>query len=136
MIEGNQYVQIVKEYFKFLVSDFKFQVSEEKIRGNAFYDVQYKNITNIVSISYENIEDYLLVTIFILQNGNLPDYDDKTKTLHLSQLNKEVLSLVSKNEINSNNEYFSQFTANDELERKLLKSAKELHLCMKYSKKY
>lgn len=132
MIEGNQYIEIVEAYFSFLITEFGFKISEEKVRSNAFYDVQYKDEKRIVSISYENIEDYLLVIVFLLQNGELPDYDDKTKTLHLNKLNIEVLSRVDKSEINLNGEHFLKFRARNELERKLLKSAKELRLCLKY----
>ncbi len=106
MIEANQYIETVESYFGFLTTEFDFKVSEEKIIGNAFYDVQYKDETRIVSVSYENIEDYLLVIIFLLQNGKLPDYDDKTKTLHLNQLNAKVLPSIDRTEINVNNEYF------------------------------
>jgi hypothetical protein len=132
MIEGNQYIEIVEAYFSFLIMEFGFKVSQEKIRGNAFYDVQYKDEMRIVSISYENIEDYLLVIIFLLQNGELPDYDDKTKTLHLNQLNAQVLSSIDRTEISLNNEYFLKFNPNNKLEKKLLKSAKELRLCLKH----
>jgi len=85
-----------------------------------------------VSISYENIEDYLLVIIFLLQNGKLPDYDDKTKTLHLNKINAQILSRIDKNEISLNNEYFDKFNPKYELKKKLLKSAKELRLCLKH----
>jgi len=132
MIAGSIYIAIVKAYFDFLITEFNFKISEEKIRGNVFYDVQYKDKTRIVSISYENIEDYLLVIIFLLQNGKLPDYDDKTKTLHLNKINAQILSRIDKNEIILNNEYFYKFNPKDELERKLLKSAKELRLCLKH----
>jgi hypothetical protein len=132
MIEGNQYIETLKAYFNFLVTEFGFTISEEKIRGNAFYDLQYKDKVRVVSVSYENIEDYLQVIIFMLQNGRLPDYDDKTKTLHLNKLNATVISKADKSEINLNNEYFAKFNAKDELERKLLKSAKELRLCLKH----
>jgi len=115
-----------------LITEFRFKVSEEKIRGNAFYDVQYRDLKKVVSISYENIEDYLLVIVFMLQNGELLDYDDKTKTLHLNQLNAKVLSQVAKEEISVNNEHFLKFKSSNELERKLLKSAKELRLCLKH----
>ena len=94
----------------------------EKIRGNAFYDVQYGDKLNIVSINYENIEDYFQIIIFKLQNGQMPDYDDKAKTLHLNKLNAAVLSKVGRNEIDLNNEYFVNLQANTELERKLLKN--------------
>jgi len=132
MIEGNQFIETVKSYFAFLESEFNFKVLEEKIIGNAFYDVQYRDETRLVSVSYENIEDYLLVTIFMLRNGELPDYDDKTKTLHLNQLNAIVLPRVDKTEISLNSDNFSMFQPRNELERKLLKSAKELRLCLKH----
>jgi len=132
MIEGNQYTKVVKAYFDFLITEFGFKVSEEDIKGNAFYDVQYRDLKKVISISYENIENYLLVIVFMLQNGELPDYDDKTKTLHLNRLNAKVLSRVGKEEINVNNDYFFRFKASNELERKLLKSAKELRLCLKH----
>ena len=67
-----------------------------------------------------------------MQNGELPDYDDKTKTLHLNQLNAQVLSSIDRTEISLNNEYFLKFNPNNKLEKKLLKSAKELRLCLKH----
>lgn len=133
MVEGNQFIETVKDYFAFLESELNFKVSEEKILGNAFYDVQFSDRARVASVSYENIEDYLLVIVFILQNGKLPDYDDKTKTLHLNQLNAIVLPKVDKIEIELNNEYFLKFQPQSELQRKLLKSAKELRLCLKHS---
>ncbi len=132
MIDGKEYIEIVKEYYSFLVTEFNFSVINEKIRGNVFYDVQYRNEKKMVSVSYENIEDYFQAIVFILENGELPDYDDKTKTLHLNQLNKVVLSKISKNEIVLNNEHFLRFQTKSEIEKKLLKSAKELRLCLKY----
>ena len=36
MIEGKQYTATVKNYFDFLITEFGFQLLEEKIRGNAF----------------------------------------------------------------------------------------------------
>jgi hypothetical protein len=94
--------------------------------------MEYSDTGRVVSISYENIEDYLQVIVFKLKNEKLPDYDDKTLTLHLNELNKRVLSRIDKNEIEKNNEEFDKFDANDELERKLLKSAKELRLVLKH----
>ena len=132
MIEGEKYTKVVKEYFDYLIKEFGFKISNEKIMCNAFYDLQYSDGIRIVSISYENIEDYLLVIVFMLQNGELPNYDDKTKTLHLNRLNAQVLSKVDKNEIILNNGCFAKFEAKNELEKKLLKGAKELRLCLKH----
>jgi hypothetical protein len=132
MIDGKQYIDTVKKYYSFLNTEYNMPVTDEKVRGNAFYDVQYGDKTKVISINYENIEDYFQVTIFKLQNGKMPDYDDKTKTLHLNKLNAAVISKADKSEINLNNEYFAKYSAKDELERKLLKSAKELRLCLKH----
>jgi hypothetical protein len=132
MIDSSEYIKIVNDYFEFLKTEFDFKLLEEKVRGNAFYDIKYKDASRVVSISYENIEDYLLATVFLLQNGEMPDYDDKTKTLHLKQLNRLVISKASKEEINLNAEYFTKYNAKTELERKLLKEAKELRLCLKH----
>jgi len=131
MIDSSEYIKDVNDYFGFLITEFNFKLLEEKVRGNAFCDIQYKDNSRVISISYENIENYLLVTVFMLQNGEIPDYDDKTKTLHLKQLNRLVIAKVSKEDINLNAEYFAKYNAKNELERKLLKEAKELRLCLK-----
>ena len=131
MIKGTQYIEIVKRYFSFLEEEFHFEIFNEKIFGSAFFDVEYKDKERVVSISYENIEDYFLVIIFILQNGKKPDYDDKTRTINLHKLNATILTKLDKNQMILNNNYFLKFTAENETERKILKSAKELRLCLK-----
>ena len=68
---------------------------------------------------------------FMLQNGEIPDYDYTTKTLHLDRLNSLVIAKASKEAIILNAEYFARYQAKNELERKLLKEAKELRLCLK-----
>ena len=64
MVEGTAYVQAVRKIFSFLSEEFGITETNEKIRGNAFYDVQYQTPSKVISISYENIEDYLQVIIF------------------------------------------------------------------------
>ena len=109
---------------------------DEKVIGNFFYDVQFSNNVKIVSISYENAEDYFQVIVFMLQNGKLPNYDDKTKTLHLNKLNQEILSKIDKREVSLNSQYFSKFNPINELEKRLLKAAKELRLCLEHFSEY
>ena len=87
-----------------------------------------------ISISYENIEDHLEVIVFMLQNGKMPNYDDKTKTLHLKQMNRIVMKKANKEDINLNAEFFAQYKAKNNLEKKLLKEARELRLCLKHFK--
>jgi hypothetical protein len=136
MIEGKQYITIVKNYCSFLMSEFNMIIIDEIIRGNTFYDIHYSDNNKRISISYENIEGYFQVIIFILQNGKLPDYEDKTKTLHLNILNKKILSTIDKKEINLNNEYFSSYKLYDDFEKKIMKSVKELRLCLKHFNEY
>jgi len=133
MIEGQEYLDAVKQFYSFLETEFGFSKINETIDGNSFYDVEFKNKERIISISYENIEDHLEVIVFMLQNGILPDYDDKTKTLHLKQLNEQVMATASKEEIILNAGYFVKYKAKNEIERVLLKAAKELRLCLKHS---
>jgi len=132
MIKGLQFIEKAKEFYSFLDSEFKMQVVNETIRESIFYDLQYGNEGKIISISYENLEDYFQVIVFILLNGQLPDYDDKTRTLHLNILNSNILPIINIEEIESNNMYFINFKATSEVEKKLLKSAKELRLCLKH----
>ena len=132
MIEGEEYIEVVKQFYSFLETDFGFSKVNETINGNAFYDVEFRDKERIISISYENIEDHLEVIVFMLQNGKMPDYDDKTKTLHLKQLNRLVMAKANKEEINLNAEYFAKYNPKNEIERKLLKDAKELRLCLKH----
>lgn len=52
--------------------------------------------------------------------------------LHLNELNTLILLKIDRTEINLNAELFSNFEVKEELERKLLKSEKELRLCLKF----
>jgi len=132
MVDGKIYIKIVKLFFAFLITEFGFKQTKETENGNAFYDVEYWDAKIAVSVSYENIEDYLQVLILKLKNGKLPDYDDKTHTLRLQELNRIVLSKIDKKEIEENNALFNKFESKDDLERRLLKSAKELRLILKH----
>lgn len=71
MIDGKLYISKVKEFFSFLILEYDFKIDKETINGNAFYDIEYKNNKKIISISYENIEDYYMVTIFKLKDGKM-----------------------------------------------------------------
>jgi hypothetical protein len=79
MIDSNEFIERAKAYFSYLIQDFNFILINEVVRGNAFYLLEFSDKVKIVSVSYENIEDYFQVIIFMLSNGTKPDYDDKTK---------------------------------------------------------
>ncbi len=132
MIEGQEFTELVQRYFFFLRADFGFEAPGEDVRGSVFYEVTYKHAVRNVSISYENIEDYLLVIVYLLHHGNVPDYDDNSRTLHLPELSKLMVRKVDQNERLMNDRHFSDFSASSPLEQKLLKAAKELRLCLTY----
>lgn len=132
MIDGKEFIEKVKLYYSFLEKEFDFSIVNQTINGNVFYDLEYKAKEKVISISYENMENYLKVIIFILENGNMPNYDDTTKALHLQELNGLVLSKIDRKEIDLNNKYFAKYVTNSEFEYKLLKESKELRICLKY----
>lgn len=132
MIEGEEYIKAVKQFYSFIETEFGFSKVAETINGNAFYDIEFKDKDRVISISYENIEEHLEVIVFLLHNGETPNYGDKTRTLHLKHFNRSVMAKVSKEEFNLNAAYFAKYNAKNEIERKLLKEAKELRLCLKH----
>lgn len=132
MIASKDYLQIVKLFYSFLESEFDLGKVHETMKGNAFYDVEFWGNEKVVSVSYESIEDHLEVIVFRLQNGKLPDYNDKVKTLHLGHLNESIMAKASVADIKLNAEYFEKYSPMTELERKLLKGAKERRLCLKH----
>lgn len=130
MIEDKEYIKLVKLFYSFLESEFDYTISDETIKGNAFYDIEYRSSDKVISISYENIEDNLEIIVFLLQKGELPDYDDKSKTLHLGTLNSQIFSVLDTEDIRLNSERFSKYISKDKLSKKLLKEAMELRLCL------
>jgi hypothetical protein len=130
MLNGKDYIQKIKSFFSFLEKELNFKVINEIINGNAFYDVEYSDKIYTISISYENITDHIEVTLFKLQNGKLPHYDDKSKSLHLKNLNTSIIPKLLKTDIQLNNKQFRKFKVESIFEKKLLKEAKELRICL------
>ena len=123
-----EFNKAVKKYFLFLESEFNYKFFKEKNDNTLIYCIEYSNDKNIISISYEVFDKILNVIIFVLVRGHLPNYDDKTKTHHLSDLMKKVDENIS-SYIQENNNYFSKYneTLNNN-EKVIFKKAKELRL--------
>lgn len=130
MLNKINYIKIVRKFFSFLENEYFLNQIKEVKNGNVFYEVEYKNMILAVSISYEVVGEYLEVIIFKLNEGRLPDYDDKTQTLHLSKLNKRLLPQISSSEILENNLFFKDMVVSSIIEKNLLKKAKELRLIL------
>lgn len=132
MIQGDKYVQTVKEFYGFLETEFGMKFQKATISGNYYYIVEYTDEKMKISIYYENIGSYFTVTISLLENGKLQDHDDKRYKIHLNKLNTLIFPLVSENEITLNNVQFELFSVQNNIEKMLLKSAKELRICLGY----
>lgn len=131
MISGDEYILLVKTYFKFLEKEFNYREKNITKRSSLFYDVEYQRDNIIISISYENREEYLQVIMFKTKNGVLPNYDDKESTIHLEVLNSKILKHLTSEDFKENDRAFSAGLTSDKIENVLLKSAKELRLCLK-----
>lgn len=132
MISSQLFILKVAEYFDFLVTEFDFELVQGKVVENIFYEQRFSDGRKVVSISYENIEDYLQIIVYLLENGLLPDVDDGIRTLHLKQLNSVIFPLVSRDELEAKREEFGRFNASGKIENDLLKGAMELSLCLKH----
>lgn len=90
----------------------------------------------MISVSYENLEDYLQVIVSALDMGRRPSHEDSERTIHLSGLLRLVLPQVTMEQISANAMLFKRFRADCHVKRRLLKSAKELRLCLPYVKQW
>jgi len=131
MITGDKFIVLVKSYFYFLIKEFNFKEKNVTNNRNLFYNVRYQNVNSIISISYENREDYLQVIIYKTQNGAIPNYDDKELTIHLETLNNRLLRHLTNEDFKENDIAFLELSAKDKIDKALIKSAKELRLCLK-----
>ncbi|WP_146090657.1 hypothetical protein [Aureitalea marina] len=107
------------------------ELGKQNFNGNVFYDIEYKDKDKIISMSLETIENYFQVIIFKLVKGKMPDYDDKAKTLHLSNLSNKIFKTLTKQDFKENKIYFQSIEAKNKTERMILKSAMDLRLCLR-----
>lgn len=133
MIDGGLYLSLVESFFMFLESEYEMIICERMIRSNVFYVIRYCDSVKEVSISYENIEDYLQVHVRVQENCDSQNHGKKMKTFRLDSLIGVVVPEITKERLSSNNEFFREHAATNPLERKLLKKAKELRLLLAFN---
>jgi hypothetical protein len=135
MIDSDKFQNLVKRTFSFLVTEYGMTLDKEEINGSAFYNTQFRDKDKVVSVSLENIENYFQVILFKLDKGQLPHYDDKVRTIHLTELNKEFLTTLKTKEFADNDGHFGDIMTEDKTEKQILKSAKDLRLCLRQMKR-
>ncbi len=132
MIRGLEFIELTRKNNRFLVDEFDFIEFNVTNREGLFYDIEYKKDGLLISISHENRDDYLQVILFRLIDGKKPEYDDTQMTIHLEKLNNMLLKPLNSNDFKENEFYFASLNASSNVERKLLKAAKELRICLKH----
>lgn len=133
MHESEVYLTDVDACFKFLEVEYGYQ-KRVTMRTGLHYKAEYCSSKTIISISYEPREQYLHTVVQLLFNGELPDYDDKVRTILLGLIAKDWLADLPKSLIRENNDFFSSIHANSECGRELLNNARKLRLCLLYDR--
>jgi hypothetical protein len=128
-MNGDNFLRIVDEAFTQFMSDLGF-IMEKPIVGGRLYSVTFTGVRHAVSVSFEpdNIQPSVLV--FTLVGGRKSSIDDRSATPRLSDLNATFMKSVTQQERAINDAFFNSIVANDNQERLLLKSAKELRLVL------
>ena len=128
-MDDKSFLRLANEAFVPFLRDLGFRMDTPTIHGR-LYDVTFTGARHQVSVSYEPGDDYFLVMVFSREGSQLSHYDDRTKTPHLSDLNKRYMHLVPATERESNPAFFSGVIASDPNERLVLKAAKDLRLVL------
>lgn len=129
LFSKNEYMGFVKKYFYFLEKEYNYEILPMKLDNSLLFDVEYGNEDSIISISYEIYGEGVQVILFKLINGKLPNYDDKTHTIHLNKLMNTYCKELTLSQLNKNNNYFKRVKKSSQpIENELLKKAKELRL--------
>ncbi len=129
MISGNSFVNSTKMFFSFLENEFGMKINEIIVNGNFFYAIRYSNDFFLVSISYENIENYFNVQLIRKIDGMFASFDDVNNSINLKRLYFLTLKRISKCELDKMNAEFDIHT-NNNFEKMILESAKKLKTCL------
>jgi hypothetical protein len=82
-----------------------------------------------VAVAYEPGDDYLEVAVGP-KDPTLSEWDDRDVTPRLQDLNRRYMPHISTGERVANDGYFASIQVKDDLERRLLKAAKELRMTL------
>ena len=123
------FLRLVHEAFTPFLESLGFSMDDPHISGR-YYRASFTAVDHAVFVYYEPGDDALSVIIFRRDNGNLSDIDNRSQSPRLQDLNRRYMHLVTKEDLVLNEEEFEGIDVEDEMERQLLKSAKELRLVL------
>jgi hypothetical protein len=133
-MNGSDFKRIIAEAFEPCLKKQGFALKPLSLSGRE-YTVCFESDAQVVDVSYEPGDDYLNISVYRREHTTLSDIDDRSKTLRLSDLNRQYMPLVTSGERSANEALFRSIVTRDATERRLLKSAKDLCLVLpKYFK--
>lgn len=116
-------------YFDHFLKLFGFPVPAKFTISGRLYDATYEKNNKLLSISYEPGDEYLEIMLFEKNGDKLSDYDDRSVTKSLSDLNKKFSVNFSDVGIKDIVNYFNGMKAVDAESKQLKKRARELNFC-------
>jgi len=133
-MNGDDFKRIIAEAFEPCLKKLGFALKALSISGRE-YSVCFESDAQVVDVSYEPGDDYLNISVYRRENTTLSDIDDRSKTPRLSDLTRQYMPLVTRDERSVNEALFKSIVTRDATEGRLLKSAKDLCLVLpKYLK--
>lgn len=128
-MDGKEFLRIIDEAYDPFIRKFGFVRGGESINGR-FCNVIFNRGECAISVTYELGEEEVFVSVYERTDGGLSDYDDRSRTVRLSDLNRTYMSSIGPEERAENESLFRLIRADDGEQVKLLKSAKELRLVL------
>jgi hypothetical protein len=129
-MNGLRFREFVSKAFEIPLGQLGFKLGTVAVSGRS-YSAEYLSERNVVSVSYEPGDEFLLVLVFGLSpDGTRSDIDDPVATPRLNELNRRFAKAVSQDERVENQRRFASFEGTDVAEDRLLKAAKDLRLVL------
>jgi hypothetical protein len=128
-MNGRSFSKAVDLIFSRFLSDLGFNEIEKTISGN-FYSVRHSSSQYEISISFEPDTENVLIVLYSLVKDDISDIDNHLISPRLSDLNLRYMHLVTDAQRAENDDYFKELNSHDPIEKRLIKSAKELRLVL------
>jgi hypothetical protein len=128
-MNGISFSALLRSAFQPFLNELGFVMEAPLISGR-YYRSSFIGERNVVSVSYEPGDEAVIVAVFSKCGSEVSDFDDRSKTLLLSDLNRRYQSQVTESERLQNDLAFQCILVEDQAERVLLKAAKELRLLL------
>lgn len=129
-MSGRDFERIVTQVYTPFLVELGFSVVALHHSGRS-YSVRFASGTHRISLSYEPGDEWANLVVSDTPNPSLAEFDDRTRSPRLSDLNRKYMSQVTEDDRRSNNLYFGAETSGSPQETQLFKWARELRLLLR-----